>query len=86
MISHNGRGRSYATCDGDDCDANVIDLPLDVDATNRILKTFFGWTSSVDLRHFCKKCAPPARKRRNYWNRHSGGFSGNTVARVYDAE
>lgn len=55
-IHHNGRGRSYATCDN--CDANVIDLPLDVEASNRIVRTFFRWTRLTGTnRHACPTCA-----------------------------
>lgn len=68
-ISHNGHGRSYAECDT--CEDNVIDLPIDVAACDRILRTFFGWTSLPGLRHACKKCRPP-RPRAPRASHHRG--------------
>lgn len=69
-ISHNGHGRSYATCDG--CDANVIDLPLDIAACDRILRNFFGWTPEPGMRHSCRTCRPPPKRKRSATSYHRG--------------
>lgn len=71
-IHHNARGRSYAQCDVEGCDANVIDLSLRLDEADRVIRNFFGWSALPGVnRHECALHTPPRekRKRRTHYTR-----------------
>lgn len=59
----NDYGRAYVFCDGGDCPENIIDLPPDFEAANRIVRTFFGWAHAPGLRHHCKSCHRAAQQK-----------------------
>lgn len=63
-IHHNGHGRSYARCDAKDCDANVIDLPLDAECAARVVRTFFLWQQTSQNSHECPLHRLAERRRR----------------------